>query len=77
MEKYNTPPGANKLLACFHAPFEAGEHELFTSASIGISFANSDVVKYIALPFASALPATFPSPIVYAGQRFNYYIRVQ
>lgn len=28
---------ANKLLACFSAPFPAGEHELFISASIGIS----------------------------------------
>ena len=28
---------ANKLLACFSAPFLAGEHELFISASIGIS----------------------------------------
>lgn len=28
---------ANKLLACFNAPFQAGEHEFFTSASIGIS----------------------------------------
>ena len=26
---------ANKLLACFNAPFVAGEHELFISASIG------------------------------------------
>ncbi|KPW24263.1 Sensory box/GGDEF domain/EAL domain-containing protein [Pseudomonas cannabina pv. alisalensis] len=26
---------ANKLLACFNAPFEAGEHELFISPSIG------------------------------------------
>ena len=28
---------ANKLLECFNAPFQAGEHEFFTSASIGIS----------------------------------------
>ena len=27
---------ANKLLACFNAPVQAGEHEFFTSASIGI-----------------------------------------
>ncbi|ANY90311.1 MULTISPECIES: bifunctional diguanylate cyclase/phosphodiesterase [Pseudomonas] len=33
---------ANKLLACFHAPFEAGEHEFFTSASIGISLYPQD-----------------------------------
>lgn len=46
-------------------------------ASIGIDLANSDVVKYISLPFASALPGTFPAPIVYSGQRFNYYIRVR
>lgn len=28
---------ASKVLACFSAPFEADEHEFFTSASIGIS----------------------------------------
>ena len=33
---------ANKLLGCFHAPFEAGEHEFFTSASIGISLYPQD-----------------------------------
>ena len=71
--------GVNEIPAT--ATLQAGTYWIMgiynISASIGISFANSDVVKYIALPFASALPATFPSPIVYAGQRFNYYIRVQ
>ncbi|MEX5623627.1 diguanylate cyclase, partial [Pseudomonas syringae] len=33
---------ANKLLACFIAPFQAGEHEFFTSASIGISLYPQD-----------------------------------
>ncbi|RSC27909.1 bifunctional diguanylate cyclase/phosphodiesterase [Pseudomonas putida] len=33
---------ANKLLACFHAPVQAGEHEFFTSASIGISLYPQD-----------------------------------
>lgn len=33
---------ASKLLACFHAPFQAGEHEFFTSASIGISLYPQD-----------------------------------
>ncbi|AVH35787.1 bifunctional diguanylate cyclase/phosphodiesterase [Pseudomonas monteilii] len=33
---------ANKLLACFVAPFQAGEHEFFTSASIGISLYPQD-----------------------------------
>ena len=33
---------ANKLLACFTAPFQAGEHEFFTSASIGISLYPQD-----------------------------------
>ncbi|MGV0316013.1 EAL domain-containing protein [Pseudomonas putida] len=33
---------ANKLLACFAAPFQAGEHEFFTSASIGISLYPQD-----------------------------------
>ena len=33
---------ANKLLACFNAPFVAGEHELFISASIGASIYPND-----------------------------------
>ncbi|WP_459207503.1 bifunctional diguanylate cyclase/phosphodiesterase [Pseudomonas sp. MLB6B] len=33
---------AGKLLACFVAPFQAGEHEFFTSASIGISLYPQD-----------------------------------
>lgn len=33
---------ANKLLAGFSAPFQAGEHEFFTSASIGISLYPQD-----------------------------------
>ena len=33
---------ANKLLTCFTAPFQAGEHEFFTSASIGISLYPQD-----------------------------------
>lgn len=33
---------ANKLLACFAAPFQAGEHEFFTSASIGTSLYPQD-----------------------------------
>ncbi|MFB4392380.1 MULTISPECIES: bifunctional diguanylate cyclase/phosphodiesterase [unclassified Pseudomonas] len=33
---------ASKLLACFHAPVQAGEHEFFTSASIGISLYPQD-----------------------------------
>ncbi|MDD0973393.1 bifunctional diguanylate cyclase/phosphodiesterase [Pseudomonas fontis] len=33
---------ANKLLACFGAPFQAGEHEFFTSASIGTSLYPQD-----------------------------------
>ena len=33
---------ADKLLTCFHAPFQAGEHEFFTSASIGISLYPQD-----------------------------------
>ena len=33
---------ANKLLACFNAPFVAGEHELFISASIGASIYPDD-----------------------------------
>lgn len=33
---------ANKLLACFGAPFQAGEHEFFISASIGTSLFPAD-----------------------------------
>jgi diguanylate cyclase (GGDEF)-like protein/PAS domain S-box-containing protein len=33
---------ANKVLACFAAPFQAGEHEFFTSASIGASLYPQD-----------------------------------
>ncbi len=33
---------ANKLVSCFTAPFQAGEHEFFTSASIGISLYPKD-----------------------------------
>lgn len=33
---------ANKLLGCFAAPFQAGEHEFFTSASIGTSLYPKD-----------------------------------
>ncbi|CAK9892534.1 MULTISPECIES: EAL domain-containing protein [Pseudomonas] len=33
---------AHKLLACFGAPFQAGEHEFFTSASIGTSLYPQD-----------------------------------
>lgn len=36
---------------------------------------NSDPVNYIPFAFASPLPTTFPSPAVYAGQKFNYYIK--
>ena len=33
---------AQKLLACFNAPFQAGDHEFFSSASIGISLYPQD-----------------------------------
>ena len=33
---------ANKVLSCFSAPFEAGDHEFFSSASIGISLYPQD-----------------------------------
>lgn len=33
---------ANKLLVCFNAPFQAGEHEFFISASIGTSLFPND-----------------------------------
>ena len=47
------------------------------NASIGFSNLNPEPeVKYIFLSFGSPLPTTFPAPIVYTGQEFNYYIRV-
>lgn len=47
-------------------------------ASIGIRFGvGTDVVKYISFAFGGAIPSTFPTPTVYSGQGFNYYIRVQ
>jgi hypothetical protein len=72
--------GANEF-AVTPTPLPAGNYWIMgiynVHASIGIDFNNSDVVKYIAWPFASAPPTTFPTPTVYTGQRFNYYIRVQ
>ncbi len=40
---------ANKLLACFVPPFQAGEHEFFTSASIGTSLYPQDGVDVATL----------------------------
>ncbi|HND33291.1 MAG TPA: hypothetical protein PLA94_25005, partial [Myxococcota bacterium] len=45
-----------------------------STASIGISYAYSDTVKYRSLSFGTALPASFGAPATYSGQRFNYYI---
>ncbi len=39
----------NKLLACFAAPFQAGEHEFFTSASIGTSLYPQDGIDVASL----------------------------
>jgi diguanylate cyclase (GGDEF)-like protein len=67
---------ANKLLACFGAPFQAGEHEFFISASIGTSLypqdgtdvatliRNADAAMYRSRPRAATAskptPATSP-----------------
>ncbi|MEN5201719.1 EAL domain-containing protein [Pseudomonas wadenswilerensis] len=40
---------AHKLLACFSAPFQAGEHEFFTSASIGTSLYPQDGTEVASL----------------------------
>ena len=40
---------ANKLLACFTLPFQAGEHEFFISASIGTSFYPQDGIDVATL----------------------------
>jgi len=48
-----------------------------SSASIGINLQDPEpVVKYISLSFSNPIPTTFPAPIVYSGQEFNYYIKV-
>jgi hypothetical protein len=53
-----------------------GEYD--TTASIGIDYSvSSAVVKYISHTFGSQLPANFPNPTSYTGQRFNYYIVMQ
>jgi hypothetical protein len=47
------------------------------NASIGIDYSDPNAqVDYIPLPFNAALPTTFPAPIVYTGQKFNYYVKV-
>ena len=48
------------------------------SGSIGQNQAGGGGVQidYIALPFASALPATFPAPTTYTANHFNYYLVV-
>lgn len=49
-----------------------------TTASIGFNTANAAaVVKYTAHSFATPLPATFPTPMTYSGQEFNYYIKAR
>ncbi len=45
-----------------------------TSASVGFDSNTSEEVDYISFPYGAGLPTTFPSPQVYTGQRFNYYI---
>ncbi len=44
-------------------------------ASIGISFSTNTQVDYVSWSFGSAMPAVFPSPIIYSGQLFNYWVR--
>jgi hypothetical protein len=52
--------------------------EYNTTAVVGIDFSMSNaVVKYTGHTFGSALPANFPAPTSYTGQRFNYYIVMQ
>jgi Bacterial Ig-like domain (group 2) len=45
------------------------------SANIAVDDDISMQVDYISLPFSSPLPQTFPSPITYTGQHFNYYLK--
>ncbi|NNJ18849.1 EAL domain-containing protein [Pseudomonas putida CSV86] len=40
---------AQKVLACFNAPFQAGDHEFFSSASIGISLYPQDGIDVASL----------------------------
>jgi cysteine-rich repeat protein len=48
-----------------------------TSASVGIQFGGPDVVAYISHAFGAALPMSFPPPLTYTGQAFNYWIVLQ
>jgi hypothetical protein len=52
--------------------------EYNVNASVGIDYSmSSAIVMYISHTFGSALPANFPAPTSYTGQRFNYYIVMQ
>ena len=50
-----------------------GEYDVTASIGYDTSQANAQV-DYISHAFGSALPASFPNPTTYTGQRFNYYI---
>jgi len=58
---------ANKLLACFSAPFQAGEHEFFTSASIGISLYPQDGTDVATLIRNADAAMTAPKPKAATG----------
>lgn len=49
--------------------------EYNTTASIGYDTSQANAqVDYISHTFNSGLPASFPAPTTYTGQRFNYYV---
>ena len=63
-------------------PLAAGTYWIMgvysASASIRYtSMAPSNTVAYRSLPYASALPSPFGTPLTYTGQSFNYYLVVQ
>jgi hypothetical protein len=48
-----------------------------TSGSVGIQYGGPEVVAYISHAFGAALPMSFPAPLTYTGQAFNYWIVLQ
>ena len=63
-------------------PLAAGDYWIMgvydTPATIGIEFddfVTGAVVKYTAHTFTAPLPNPFPTPTVYNGQKFNYYLK--
>jgi hypothetical protein len=73
--------GMNEVPLAAPVTLTAGTYWFMANYSASASIydnvnAAGSTVKYISLPFATALPATFPTPTTYTGQVFNYYLVV-